>query len=58
MKSLQDVLEAIAGFVRDMDALGVEVDVALVGDPSKTMRAPDCTLLAVLKMKLEEEEVG
>jgi len=55
LKSLQEVLEGIEAFKKDMEDLGVEVDVAVVGDPSNMMRAPGVTLLAVLKLKLGED---
>ncbi len=49
------MLEGIEAFVKDMEDLGVDVDVAVVGDPKKLMRESTVTLLAVVKLKLEED---
>lgn len=56
MKSLQDVFDGIAAFVKDMKELGVDVDIAIAGDPMKLKLTPNVTLLAVVKMKLKEED--
>ena len=55
MKTLKKVLEGVEAFVKDMEDLGVEVTMALAGDPANMMRAPGVTLLAVLKMNLGED---
>lgn len=58
MKTLKEVLEGIEAFVKDMEKLGVEVTMAIAGDPANMMRAPGVTLLAVLQLQLGEDLEG
>ena len=58
MKTLKEVLKGIEAFVKDMEELGVEVTMALAGDPANMMRAPGVTLLAVLQLQLGEDLEG
>jgi len=58
MKSLQEVLEGIEAFKRDMEELGVDVEVAVAGDPGKMPREDKVTLLGVVKLQLEEDPEG
>ena len=45
----------IEAFVKDMEDLGVDVKIAMVGDPLKRELKPGVTLLAVLEMELKED---
>jgi len=55
MKTLKEVLEGIEAFVKDMEELGVDVELAVAGDPKKVLRADRVTLLAILKMNIGED---
>ena len=46
MKSLQEVLEGIEAFKKDMEDLGAEVKVTVSGSPE---------LLAIIKLELKED---
>ena len=56
MKSLKEVLEGIEAFKKDMEDLGVDVTVAIAGDPMKLELKPGITLLAVVQMELKDME--
>jgi len=55
LKSIQEVFEGIEAFVKDMEDLGVDVKIAMVGDPLKRELKPGVTLLTVLEMELKED---
>jgi len=55
MKTLKEVLEGIEAFVKDMEDLGVDVELAIAGDPMVLELKPGITLLAVLKMNIGED---
>jgi len=58
MSTLEEVFEGIEAFMKDMEELGVDVQVAIAGDPMKLELKPGVTLLAILKMDLKEDLEG
>ena len=58
MSTLEEVFEGIEAFMKDMEELGIDVQVAIAGDPMKRELKPGVTLLAILKMDLKEDLEG
>ncbi len=55
MKSLQEVLEGIEAFKKDMEDLGVDVMVVVAGDYEKVPLEGRVTFLALLQMDIGED---
>lgn len=55
MKTLEEVLQGIAAFVKDMEELDVDVTLAIAGDPRDLELRPGVTLMAILEMKLGKD---
>jgi len=57
MESIMKAHKCIAAFVKDMEDLGVDVDLGFIGDLTLELK-PGVTVLAVIRIRLDEEAEG